>query len=65
MLTGTLGRCRAYEHSLVRELEVRSLTGRPLRLARDGETFDGPVEFTVRKEDEPLPIYVPEPGEGS
>lgn len=49
----------------MRELEVRSLTGRPLRLARDGETFDGPVEFTVRKEDEPLPIYVPEPGEGS
>jgi hypothetical protein len=40
-------------------MEVRSLAG-PLRLARDGETFDGPEEFTICKADDPLLVYVPE-----
>lgn len=58
VLSGTLGRCQVYEHSLVSQLKVRSLDGLPMRLARDGETFEGSAEFTVTKLDRPLPIYV-------
>jgi diacylglycerol kinase family enzyme/membrane-associated phospholipid phosphatase len=58
VLSGTLGRCRVYEHQLVKQLKVRSLDGSRLRLARDGETFEGSAEFTVSKLDRPLPIYV-------
>lgn len=58
VMSGTLGRCRVYEHQLVRQLKVRSLDGSRLRLARDGETFEGSAEFTVTKLDQPLPIYV-------
>src|SRR3712207_7709206 len=35
--------CGAYEQRYVRRVQVKSLEGR-LRLARDGETFDGPEE---------------------
>jgi diacylglycerol kinase family enzyme/membrane-associated phospholipid phosphatase len=58
VVTGRLGRCGAYEQRYVRSLEVRSLDGR-LRLARDGETFDGPEEFTISKAGDPLLVYVP------
>ena len=58
VLSGTLGRCKVYEHSLVSQLKVRSLDGSPMRLARDGETFEGSAEFTVTKLDRPLPIYI-------
>lgn len=57
VLTGTLGRCKVYEHSLVTQLKVRSLDGSPMRLARDGETFEGSAEFTVSKLDRHLAIY--------
>ena len=60
VMTGRLGRCAAYEQRYVRRLDVRSRDGR-LRLARDGETFDGPEELTIRKADDPLLVYVPEP----
>ena len=60
VMTGRLARCGAYEQRFVRTMHVRSLEGR-LRLARDGETFDGPEEFTIAKADEPLLVYVPEP----
>ena len=59
VMTGRLARCGAYEQRYVRSLRVKSLDGR-LRLARDGETFDGPEEFTICKADEPLLVYVPE-----
>jgi undecaprenyl-diphosphatase len=59
VLTGRLARCGAYEQRFVRRLHVKSLNG-PLRLARDGETFDGSEEFTVCKADEPLRVYVPD-----
>ncbi|HEX3622000.1 MAG TPA: diacylglycerol kinase family protein [Acidimicrobiales bacterium] len=59
VLTGRLARCGAYEQRYVRELHVRSLQG-PLRLGRDGETFDGPEEFTISKADEPLRVFVPD-----
>jgi diacylglycerol kinase family enzyme len=58
VLTGRLGRCGAYEAYSARSLRVRALDG-PLRLARDGETFDGSPEFTVEKEDRPLAVFVP------
>jgi undecaprenyl-diphosphatase len=58
VLTGTLGRCRVYEQRCVRRMHVRSLDG-PLRLARDGETFDGSEEFEICKADDPLLVFVP------
>jgi diacylglycerol kinase family enzyme len=60
VVTGRLGRCHAYEAFTTRELRLRALDG-PLRLARDGETFDGSGEFSVTKEERPLAIYVPRP----
>jgi undecaprenyl-diphosphatase len=60
VLTGTLGRCGAYEQRCVRHMHVRSCDG-PLRLARDGETFDGAEEFDICKADEPLLVFVPAP----
>jgi undecaprenyl-diphosphatase len=58
VLTGTLSRCRVYEERLVTELRVQTLMD-GTRLARDGETFEGSGEFTVRKQDTPLMVYVP------
>ena len=58
VVTGRLARCGAYEQRYVKSLHVKSLDG-PLRLARDGETFDGPEEFTIGKADDPLLVYVP------
>jgi undecaprenyl-diphosphatase len=58
VLTGRLAACGAYEQRYTREVHVKSLEGE-LRLARDGETFDGPEEFTIAKTDEPLLVYVP------
>jgi len=53
-----LARCAAYEQRFVKELHVRSLES-GLRLARDGETFDGSREFVVGKREKPLRVYVP------
>jgi undecaprenyl-diphosphatase len=58
VLTGRLASCGAYEQRYVRQLHVKSRQG-PMRLARDGETFDGPEEFTICKADEPLRVFVP------
>jgi diacylglycerol kinase family enzyme/membrane-associated phospholipid phosphatase len=60
VMTGRLASCGAYEQRFARSMSVKSLDGR-LRLARDGETFDGPEEFTIAKSDEPLLVYVPAP----
>lgn len=57
VLTGTLARCAAYEQRYAARVDVR--TREPLRLARDGETFDAPEEFTIRKRPRPLRVYVP------
>jgi undecaprenyl-diphosphatase len=64
VLTGTLGRSAVYEERTVRRLELRSLDG-PLRLARDGETFDGGASVLVCKEERPLAVYVPRPDDAS
>jgi len=61
-LTGTLGRSRVYERIVSDQLKLRSLDG-PLRLARDGESFDGPEEFVIEKSGEQIEIFVPEPPE--
>lgn len=58
VVTGRLASCGAYEQRYVRQLHVKSLEGK-LRLARDGETFDGHEEFTITKAEEPLRVYVP------
>lgn len=58
VLTGRLGRSKIYEQRLAERLEIRSLEG-PLRLARDGETFDGPDNFVVEKSPDPLCVYAP------
>lgn len=59
VLTGRLGRSRIYEQRLADRLEVRSLEG-PLRLARDGETFDGSESFVVDKSGTPLRVFAPQ-----
>ncbi len=58
VLTGRLGRCRVYSQQMVKEVHVKSLEG-PIRLARDGETFDGSEDFRIAKGPEPLAIFVP------
>ncbi len=59
VLTGTLSRSKVYTCTVAREpITVRSLDG-PMRLARDGETFSGPEEFTIEKSRERLSVFVP------
>lgn len=59
VLTGTLSRSRVYKCRLAHDpIRVRSLDG-PIRLARDGETFQGPEEFTIEKSPERLVVFVP------
>ena len=57
LVTGTLGRSRVYETRVTRgPIRIRSLS-EPLRLARDGETFTGPTEFTIEKEPKRLTVF--------
>ena len=58
VLTGRLARCRAYQQRFERSITVKSREG-TLRLARDGETFDGHDEFTIEKAPEPLVVFSP------
>jgi undecaprenyl-diphosphatase len=62
VLTGRLGRTRVHEAFTAHTVEVQSLDG-PLRLARDGETFEGSASFVITKHDTPLAVYVPLPGD--
>jgi undecaprenyl-diphosphatase len=57
-LTGTLRRTRVFETWQTTGLRVRSADG-PLRLARDGETFDGAAEFEITKDGARLAVYTP------
>jgi undecaprenyl-diphosphatase len=60
LLVGRLARTAVYRRWVTSELEVRSLEG-PLRLARDGETFDGGTHVVVRTRPERLRVLVPDP----
>lgn len=63
VLTGRLASCPVYEERTATSLAIRSLDG-PLRLAADGETFDGPIEVTVTKRPRALLVAVPPAEDG-
>lgn len=66
ILTGRLGRSRVYEAFTTTSLHVRAINPEvTLRLARDGETFDGSAAFEVCKAQRPLAVYVPRPDDGA
>jgi undecaprenyl-diphosphatase len=56
--TGTLRRSGVFETWATTALRVRSPAG-PLRLARDGETFDGDDVFDIAKQGERLAVFTP------
>lgn len=58
VLCGRLSRCPVYDERQVSEIKIRSTDG-PLRLAADGETFDGPAELVVTKRRQALRVAVP------
>ena len=61
VLTGTLGRCRAYEQRCVRRMHVRS--ARRARCAWPGTARRSTAseEFDICKADEPLLVFAPAP----
>ncbi len=58
VITGQLARSPVYEAFTAERLTVRSPSG-PMRLARDGETFDGPAEFEIVKHPRRLTVLAP------
>ena len=58
VLTGRLGRSKVYRQARVERFRLRSLHG-PLRMARDGETFEAAEEVVVEKLDKRLTVYAP------
>lgn len=60
VLTGRLGRCRAYREWTAPSVKVRSWQG-PLALACDGEVSLSPEEFDVVKLDGQVEVYAPRP----
>ncbi len=58
VLAGRLLRCPLYREYRAEHVLVRSHTG-PVRLAVDGETFDGPVAFGISKVRRGLAVAVP------
>ena len=57
LLTGRLGQSLVYEDRIVGRLPVSA--GRPLRIARDGESHDGPTHLLLRAAGRPLVVYRP------
>lgn len=58
VLTGRLASCSVYEERTTTALSIRSLDG-PLRMAADGETFDGPEQVEITKRRRALLVAVP------
>jgi undecaprenyl-diphosphatase len=58
VLTGTLRRSRVFTTWRTTNMRVRSASG-PVRLARDGETFDGAEAFEVTKNGTRLAVFTP------
>jgi len=60
VLTGRLGRTKVYRQDRVERVRLRGIEG-PLRLARDGETFEGPEDVVVEKLARRLVVFAPDP----
>jgi len=58
VITGRLGRSPVFQTWRTTGLHVESADG-PLRLARDGETFDGTAAFDITKNGDRIAIYTP------
>ena len=58
VLTGTLRRSRVFSTWSTKSLSVVSADG-PLRLARDGETFDGTDRVEIVKDGTRLAVFTP------
>ena len=58
VITGRLGRSPVFQTWRTTNLHVESMDG-PLRLARDGETFDGTAAFDIGKNGDRIAIYAP------
>jgi undecaprenyl-diphosphatase len=58
LLTGTLRRSRVFETWRTTTLTVASADG-PVRLARDGETFDGTDSFEIAKDGMRVAVFTP------
>ena len=58
VLTGRLGASKIYHQTCVDKVTLKSNNG-PLRLARDGETFEGSEEILVEKLPKRLAVFVP------
>ena len=58
LLTGTLRRSRVFETWRTTTLTVASADG-PVRLARDGETFDGADSFEIAKDGVRVAVFTP------
>ncbi len=58
--TGRLGRSPVFRTWRTTNMHIQSTDGR-LRLARDGETFDGTAEFDILKNGDRLAVYTPNP----
>ncbi len=58
--TGRLGRSPVFRTWRTTNMHIQSTDG-PLRLARDGETFDATAEFDILKNGDRLAVYTPNP----
>jgi undecaprenyl-diphosphatase len=58
VLAGRLASCPVYREWRTEDLSIRSQEG-PLRLAADGETYDGPTELVLAKRRRALRVAVP------
>ena len=58
VLTGRISRSPVFRTWCTTNMHVESTDG-PLRLARDGETFDGPGAFDIGKNGDRLAVYTP------
>lgn len=56
VITGTLAKTAIYEETVRTRLRVKCLDG-DLRLARDGEIFEGTAQFSIEKSPDRLLIY--------
>ena len=56
VLTGRTADTNTYTRTLLASIEIESHCG-PLRLARDGETHDGPARISIRKSQKGLNVY--------